>query len=59
MLKCFADRLQDWADVESVVRKQKNLQDWAYINGELTILCELKEDLEIVEKLRELRRRLT
>ncbi len=57
VLKAFADRLQDWADVESVLRKRKDALDWNYIGRELQVLCELKEAPEIPQRLRDLRRK--
>ncbi|NIP86375.1 MAG: hypothetical protein GTO03_12725 [Planctomycetales bacterium] len=59
VLKAFADRLQDWADVENVIKKQINALDWAYIDQQLGTLCQLKEAPEIPEKLSELKHRLS
>lgn len=58
VLKAFANRLQDWADIENVVIKQANL-DWDYINTELLPLAEAKYELEIVSKLDYLRRQIS
>jgi len=55
ILKSFADRLQDWADVESVIDERENTLDWSYVNGELETLCALKESTDILKKLRDLR----
>jgi len=55
VLKAFADRLQDWADVDGVVRRRRDSLDWGYIDRELQTLCELKEAPEIPQRLRDLR----
>lgn len=52
MLKAFADRAQDWADVEMVVRRQGRLLDRSSILANLEPLVELKEAPEILDKLR-------
>lgn len=57
VLKAFADRLQDWADIRTVLIKQKNL-DWNYIDEQLEPLVELKEAPEILTKLENLRKSL-
>lgn len=54
VFKAFADRLRDWADIESVIIKQDNL-DWTYINFQLAPLVELKYAPEILIKLEKLR----
>jgi hypothetical protein len=55
--KAFAGRPLDWTDVESVIAKQpRGKLDWRYIYAQLKTLAELKEDPEIVPKLKELRR---
>lgn len=54
IMKAFADRLQDWADIEGIIIKQKDL-DWDYINEQLTPLVELKYAPEILTKLESLR----
>ena len=50
VFKAFADRLQDWADVENILTVQKDL-DWNYVLQQLTPLVELKESPEILIKL--------
>ena len=57
VLKAFADRLQDWADIDSVLRKRRDSLDWHYIERELQTLCELKEAPEIPQRLQDLRRK--
>jgi hypothetical protein len=53
--KCFADRTRDWADVESILKRQQGKLNWELILHELAALCELKEAPEIVDRLRGLR----
>jgi hypothetical protein len=52
VLKCFANRTQDWLDVASVVIRQgsDNL-DWNYIISNLRPLVALKEEPEIIDRL--------
>jgi hypothetical protein len=50
--KCFASRDQDWIDVRGVLEKQRGKLSLAQIYGELTPLVALKEQPEIVERLR-------
>ncbi len=57
-LKAFANRLQDWADIENVIIKQKKL-NWDYINSELPPLAEAKYEPEILVKLENLRRQIS
>lgn len=52
--KAFADRSQNWVDVENILSVQTNL-DWNYIFEQLTPLVELKEAPEILTKLENLR----
>lgn len=54
VFKAFADRLQDWADVENILTVQKDL-DWNYVLQQLTPLVELKEVPEILTKLEKLK----
>ncbi len=53
VFKSFADRLQDWADVENILNVEKDL-DWKYINEQLEPLVEAKEAPEILTKLQKL-----
>lgn len=55
ILKSFAGRTKDWADVESIVERQAGKLDWQLIFRELTPLCELKESPESLERLQLLR----
>ncbi|MFN0279718.1 MAG: nucleotidyl transferase AbiEii/AbiGii toxin family protein [Pyrinomonadaceae bacterium] len=54
VFKAFANRLKDWADVESVLSVQTDL-DWRYIDKYLSQLVELKEEPEILTTLNRLR----
>ncbi|MBI4582010.1 MAG: hypothetical protein HY718_20095, partial [Planctomycetes bacterium] len=51
VLKAFADRPQDWVDIEGVLIRQQAALDRRYILENLGPLCELKESPEIVDKL--------
>jgi predicted nucleotidyltransferase len=55
VLKAFADRSRDWADIETVLIRQKNLLHWEYIMKELRILCDLKESPEIPGRLEKMK----
>lgn len=55
VMKAFADRDLDWGDIRSVLVAQQNKLDWPYIEKQLIPLCELKENGEIVPRLRRLR----
>lgn len=57
VFKAFADRSQDWVDIENVLSVQTNL-DWNYINEQLAPLVELKEAPEILSKLENLQKKL-
>jgi hypothetical protein len=52
ILKSFAGRTKDWADVESIVERQAGKLDWPLIFRELTPLCELKDSPESLERLK-------
>ena len=56
VLKCFANRAQDWQDVSSVLTRQgaANL-DWEYILSSLEPLVVLKKEPQILERLSNLR----
>ena len=58
VLKSFADRLQDWADIQNVLEIRKAELDWAYIDRQLGELCDLNESHEIVIKLHELKNKI-
>lgn len=54
VMKAFADRTQDWADVESIVVRQKGHLDDSYIRKNLQPLCELKGAPEILSRVNNL-----
>ncbi len=54
VFKSFANRSQDWADIENILIVQRKL-DWTYIGEQLTPLVELKEEPEILTKLEKLK----
>jgi predicted nucleotidyltransferase len=56
VLKAFAGRAKDWATVEGVLSRQKDVLDWAYVEKHLPPLCELKGEPEAVSRLAQLRR---
>jgi hypothetical protein len=51
VLKAFAGRAQDWADIERVIVRQTGKLDWDYIREQLRPLAELKEMPEILNEL--------
>lgn len=55
VMKAFADRTRDWADIETVIQKQLSL-DWQRIYKHLEPLVKLKEAPQILEKLQKARR---
>ena len=59
VMKAFADRQRDWADVEGVLIRQGRNLDWDYILEQLKPLCELKDAPGIVDRLEELRESLS
>jgi hypothetical protein len=56
ILKSFANRAKDWLDIESVIMRQGKKLNTNFIIEQLTPLCELKEQPEIMDKLKELLR---
>ena len=52
--KAFASRPQDWMDIESVLMRQKGTLDFEIVWTELVPLANLKEEPEIITRLREL-----
>ena len=44
VLKAFADRMQDWIDIEGVIVRQGTHLDRSLVSEELGLLLELKED---------------
>jgi hypothetical protein len=54
VLKAFANRPQDWIDIERVIIRQGPRLDRRLILTELTPLAELKEDPGILQDLQQL-----
>ena len=55
VFKAFANRGLDWLDIEGVIVKQRRAKlDWDYVFGQLQPLVILKEEPEIISKLRNL-----
>ncbi len=52
ILKAFADRTRDWADIEGILLRSGADLEWKLVYSELQPLCELKECPRIVERLR-------
>lgn len=59
VFKVFADRPQDWLDVEGIVVKSGRLIDWNEVRRDLTALLELKGDVAALVRLDELLARLS
>jgi hypothetical protein len=56
VMKAFANRPLDWNDVRGVIVRQGTKKlDWDYVRRQLTPLCEVKEQPEIVDRLEALR----
>jgi hypothetical protein len=55
VMKSFADRGQDWVDVDRVIVRQGEKLDWGYIYKNLKELLVLKEVPEILDRLKKLR----
>jgi hypothetical protein len=51
ILKAFANRSRDWDDIRSILIRNGRLLDWELIEKELRMLCDLKEEPEIVGQL--------
>ncbi|MCB0317130.1 MAG: hypothetical protein KDD56_00130 [Bdellovibrionales bacterium] len=56
ILKSFADRSRDWLDIESViVRQGVRALNWDYIFEHLETLANLKEEPNLIVKLKKLK----
>jgi len=56
--KAFADRPQDWVDLNDILIIRSPALNWSLIETELKALCELKEDDAPLRKLLEMRKRI-
>lgn len=54
VLKAFADRQQDWLDIEGIIVRQETKLDGNYVFAQLKPLCELKENALIVPRLQKI-----
>jgi hypothetical protein len=54
ILKTFANRPRDWADVETIITRQRSHLTWGYVFEQLEPLCGLKDEPGIVDRLRRL-----
>ena len=59
VFKVFADRPQDWLDVEGIIVKSGRLIDWNEVRADLAALLELKDDTTALGRLDELLARLS
>ncbi len=55
VLKAFADRSRDWADIEGILIRTGSRLDWRTVEAELQPLCEAKEAPHILTRLAALR----
>ncbi len=55
VLKSFANRPRDWADVETIIIRQQARLDWKYVFDQLEPLSQVKDAPEILDRLRQLR----
>ncbi|HQU45812.1 MAG TPA: DUF6036 family nucleotidyltransferase, partial [Pirellulales bacterium] len=53
--KAFANRPQDWLDIEGILSVRSDDLDWSQIEEELGPLAELKEAPEILAQLNQVR----
>lgn len=56
VMKAFAARDQDWLDVRGIIARQGDRLDWDLVWKKLRPLAELKEEPEILNRLRKMRR---
>ncbi len=50
--KAFAGRPHDWSDIEGIIKRQGKRLDHPYIFRQLELLCALKEDDEIIPRVK-------
>jgi hypothetical protein len=51
VMKAFAARGRDWADIEGIIVRQTRKLDWEYVDSQLAPLVELKNAPEIMGEL--------
>jgi hypothetical protein len=59
VFKVFANRPQDWLDVEGIIVKSGHLINWEEVRADLAALLELKDDTTALGRLNELLARLS
>jgi len=59
VFKVFANRPQDWLDVEGIIVKSGHLINWEEVRADLAALLELKDDTTALGRLDELLARLS
>jgi hypothetical protein len=59
VLKAFANRRRDWADIEGIVARQRDALDWRLIDSSLEPLAVATERPELLDVLRALRREVS
>lgn len=59
VFKVFANRPQDWLDVEGIIVKSGHLINWEEVRADLAVLLELKDDTTALGRLDELLARLS
>jgi hypothetical protein len=55
ILKAFANRSRDWQDIRGILIRSQILLDWDLIVREITVLANLKEEPEIIDRLDQVR----
>jgi hypothetical protein len=55
----FAGRDQDWRDIRGTLVRSSRRLDWELIERELSVLLELKEEMESLDRLLDLRKKLS
>lgn len=59
VLKAFANRPRDWQDIRGILIRSQTQLDWQLIERELTVLANLKEEPEILDKLEALKEEIS
>ena len=54
IMKAFANRYKDWADVEGIIMRQEEKLNFDYIFSNLSQLIQLKNEPEIIERLKKI-----
>ena len=58
VMKCIANRGQDWSDVESIIVRQSNRLDWELVTGCLKNIADLLPEADILDELAQMRQKL-